>query len=62
MCVIASRDLKKYDELTIAFMDVNQYPSETVLDSRRRKRERMEILLYVNGVARRGNLWRYWRI
>ena len=38
MSIIASRDLKKGDELTIAFVDVNQRPHETVLDCRRRRR------------------------
>jgi import receptor subunit TOM20 len=36
--IVASRDLKKGDELTIAFVDVNQHPKETVLDCRRRRR------------------------
>ena len=36
--IIASRDLKKGDELTIAFVDVNQHANETVLDCRRRRR------------------------
>jgi import receptor subunit TOM20 len=38
MSIIASRDLKKGDELTIAFVDVNRHPNETVLDCRRRRR------------------------
>jgi mitochondrial import receptor subunit TOM20 len=38
MSIIASRGLKKGDELTIAFVDVNQHPNETVLDCRRRRR------------------------
>ena len=38
MSIIASRDLKRGDELTIAFVDVNQHPNETVLDCRRRRR------------------------
>lgn len=38
MSIIASHDLKKGDELTIAFVDVNQRPNETVLDCRRRRR------------------------
>ena len=38
MSIIASRDLKKGDELTIAFVDVNQHPNEKVLDCRRRRR------------------------
>lgn len=38
MSVTASRDLKKGDELTIAFVDVNQYPNETVVGCRRRRR------------------------
>ena len=38
MSIIACRDLKEGDELTIAFVDVNQHPNETVLDCRRRRR------------------------
>lgn len=38
MSIIASRDLKKGDELTIAFVDVTQHPNETVVDCRRRRR------------------------
>ena len=38
MSIVASRDLKKGDELTIAFVDVNQHPNETTLDCRRRRR------------------------
>ena len=38
MSIIASHDLKKGDELTIAFVDVNQHLNETVLDCRRRRR------------------------
>jgi import receptor subunit TOM20 len=38
MSIIACRDLKKGDELTIAFVDVNQHANETMLDCRRRRR------------------------
>ena len=38
MSIIASRDLKKGDELTVAFVDVHRHPNETVLDCRRRRR------------------------
>jgi len=38
MSIIASRELKKGDELTIAFVDVDQHPNETVIDCRRRRR------------------------
>lgn len=38
MGIIASRELKKGDELTIAFVDVNQHPKETAMDCRRRRR------------------------
>jgi len=41
MSIIASRDLKKGEELTIAFVDVNQHPNETVLDCRRRRRREL---------------------
>ncbi|KAF8165662.1 hypothetical protein B0H34DRAFT_780452 [Crassisporium funariophilum] len=36
--IIANRDLKKGDELTIAFVDVTQHPDESVVDCRRRRR------------------------
>jgi mitochondrial import receptor subunit TOM20 len=36
--IIASHDLKKGDELTIAFVDVGQHPAETAVDCRRRRR------------------------
>jgi len=38
MSVIANRDLKKGDELTIAFVDVIQHPDESVVECRRRRR------------------------
>ena len=38
MSIIATRDLEKGDELTIAFVDVNQHPNETIVDCRRRRR------------------------
>ncbi|PPQ68307.1 hypothetical protein CVT25_001395 [Psilocybe cyanescens] len=36
--IIANRDLKKGDVLTIAFVDVTQHPDETVVECRRRRR------------------------
>lgn len=38
MCLTAERDLKKGDELTIAFVDVTQHEGETALECRRRRR------------------------
>ena len=38
MHLIANRDLKKGDELTVAFVDVKQHEDETVEDCRRRRR------------------------
>jgi len=38
LCLTAERDLKKGDELTIAFVDVTQHESETALECRRRRR------------------------
>jgi mitochondrial import receptor subunit TOM20 len=38
MSIIATRDLKKGDELTIAFVDVSQHEGETVMDCRHRRR------------------------
>lgn len=38
MSIIATRDLKKGDELTIAFVDIVQGPNETVVGCRRRRR------------------------
>jgi len=38
MSVIANKDIKKSDILTIAFVDVNQQANETVVECRRRRR------------------------
>lgn len=38
MSIIATRDLKKGDELTIAFVDVTRRPHESVVDCRHRRR------------------------
>ncbi|KAH9482351.1 putative protein lysine methyltransferase SET5 [Psilocybe cubensis] len=36
--IIANRDLKKGDVLTVAFVDVTQHPDESVIECRRRRR------------------------
>jgi len=41
LSLIALRDLKKGDELTMAYADVNQRPGESVLDARRRRRQEL---------------------
>ena len=38
MTIIATRDLKKGEELTVAFVDVTQRPDESAVDCRRRRR------------------------
>ncbi|KAF8345574.1 hypothetical protein F5887DRAFT_1074303 [Amanita rubescens] len=38
ICLTAERDLKKGDELTIAFVDITQHEGETALECRRRRR------------------------
>ncbi|KIM46488.1 hypothetical protein M413DRAFT_24207 [Hebeloma cylindrosporum] len=38
MSIIANKDIKKGDILTIAFVDVNQHANETVVECRRRRR------------------------
>ena len=36
--IIANKDLKKGDVLTVAFVDVTQHPGESVVECRRRRR------------------------
>ncbi|PPR02662.1 hypothetical protein CVT24_002145 [Panaeolus cyanescens] len=38
MSIVANKDLKKGDVLTIAYVDVTQHPEESVIDCRRRRR------------------------
>ena len=41
LSLIALRDLKKGDELTMAYVDVTQCPGESVIDARRRRRQEL---------------------
>jgi len=41
LSLIALRDLKKGDELAMAYVDVTQHPEESVIDARRRRRQEL---------------------